>query len=66
MKAILENKIDKIGIKDVLHVLKFHINLFSVTKLVSNHLNALSNLHKCIVKSYDGQIITIAPRKQNS
>ena len=50
-EAILEDKINQIYIKDVLHILKLQINLLLVNKLVSDGLKVQYNLNKCIVKS---------------
>ena len=53
VEAIVKGNINQICIKDVVHVPKLHVNLFSVSKLMSNGLKVQSNLNECIVKSYN-------------
>ena len=65
VEAILEGKNNQICIKDVFHISKLHSNLLSLSKLVSNGLKIQFNLNECIVKSYNGEAIAIAPCKRN-
>lgn len=65
VETIVEDNINQIHIKNVLHVSKLHTSLFLVSKFVPNGLIIQFNLNKCIVKSCDGEAIAIAPREQN-
>ena len=49
----------------MLHVSKLHAKLFFVSKFISNDLRIQFNLNKCIIKSCDGEAITIVPHEQN-
>lgn len=53
------------NIKDVLYVLKLHVKLLLVSKLVSNNWKVQFNLNECIVKSLYSESIVIAPRQDN-
>lgn len=65
METILEDKLNRIRIRDVLYVSKLHVNLFSISKLVSNNLRVQFNLNESIVKFCDEEAIVIAPCKRN-
>ena len=65
VETILEDKINQICIKDVLHVFKLYANLLSVNKLALNGLEVQFNLNEWFVKSCHGEAITIAPYERN-
>lgn len=53
IETLLKDKINRIRIKNMFHVSYLHVDLLSVSKLVSNALKVQFNLHKYIVKSSD-------------
>jgi len=65
VEVITRGKMNRIRIKDALHVPKLHANLLSVSKLVSSGLKVQFNLNECIVKGSDGEAIAVAPREGN-
>ena len=63
MKIIVKSKINRIHIKDALHVPKLHANLLSVSKFILYELKIQFNLNQYIVKSCSGEVIVITLRE---
>jgi hypothetical protein len=64
-EVIVGGKINKNRINECLHVPNKHVNLCSVSKLVSSGLKVQFNINECIIRAFDGHPVAIAPREGN-
>jgi hypothetical protein len=60
VEVMVKGQSKKIRIKDVLHVRKLHANLLLVSKHLSSGCKVKFNMHECIVRAFDGEVIAIA------
>ncbi len=65
VEVMVKGRTKRIRIKDVLHVPKLHANLLSVNKILSSGCKVQFNMNECIVRAFDGEVITIALREGN-
>jgi hypothetical protein len=65
VQVMVKGRTKKIRIKDVFHVPKLHVNLLSVSKILSSGCKVQFNMNECIVKAFDGEVIAIALREGN-
>ncbi len=64
VEVLVKGQIRRIRIKDVLHVPKLHVNLLSVSKILSSGCKVQFNMNECIVRAFDGEVLTIVENQR--
>ena len=65
VETCVDNKVKRIRIHDVHHVLKLHTNLLLVSKLVARGLNVHFNTMGCKVRTQRGEVVAMATMEAN-